>query len=34
VDLVHDIPSAKVVIERIVDEAVSVLQRSAMLVRG
>ena len=34
VDLVRDIPSARDVIERIVDEAAAVLQRGATLVRG
>ena len=34
VDLVRDIPSAREVIERIVDEAASVLQRGAAMVRG
>jgi nitronate monooxygenase len=34
VDLVHDIPSAHDVIERIVDEAVSVMRGGAALVRG
>jgi nitronate monooxygenase len=34
VDLVRDIPSARDVIERIVDEAASVLQRGAAMVRG
>jgi len=34
VDLVRDIPSAREVIERIVDEAASVLHRGAAMVRG
>jgi hypothetical protein len=34
VDLVRDIPSAREVIERIVDEAASVLRRGAAAVRG
>jgi nitronate monooxygenase len=34
VDLVHDIPSAREVIERIVEQAASVLQGGAALVRG
>jgi NAD(P)H-dependent flavin oxidoreductase YrpB (nitropropane dioxygenase family) len=34
VDLVRDIPTAREVIERIVDEAVAVLQGGATLVRG
>jgi nitronate monooxygenase len=34
VDLVRDIPSAREVIERIVDEAAAVLQRGATMVRG
>ena len=34
VDLVRDIPTAREVIERIVDEAASVLKGGAALVRG
>ena len=34
VDLVRDIPSARDVIERIVDQAASVLQRGAAMVHG
>jgi hypothetical protein len=34
VDLVRDVPGAREVIERIVDEAAAVLKSSAALVRG